>query len=101
MFEKPIESGVAGFSAIVQFVNIRWFAAMAICIIIRCVKQKQKAYFADCVKIVGSAQLALLGLRHVYEKGDVGVPLLVVSLLVWASLVLLGIGLLRNDDGGQ
>jgi hypothetical protein len=65
------------------------------------VKQKQKAYFADCVKIVGSAQLALLGLRHVYEKGDVGVPLLVVCLLVWASLVLLGIGLLRNDDGGQ
>ncbi len=62
---------------------------------------KQKEYFADCVKIVGSAQLALLGLRHVYEKGDVGVPLLVVCLLVWAGLVLLGIKLLRDDDGGQ
>ncbi len=61
---------------------------------------KQKEYFADCVKIVGSAQLALLGLRHVYKKGDVGVPLLVVSLLVWAGLVLLGIEMLRNDDGG-
>ncbi len=63
--------------------------------------QKQKEYFADCVKIVGSAQLAFLGLRHVNEKGDVGVPLLVVCLLVWAGLVLLGIKLLRHDDGGQ
>jgi len=63
------------------------------------VNLKQKEYFADCVKIVGSAQLALLGLRHVYEKGDVGVPLLVVCLLVWAGLFLLSIKLLQHASG--
>jgi len=68
--------GLRIFSAIVQIINIRWFAAVANSLIILRVNLKQKEYFADCVKIVGSAQLALLGLRHVYEKGDVGVPLL-------------------------
>ncbi len=63
--------------------------------------QKQKEYFADCLKIVGSAQLVLLGLRHVYEKGEVGVPLLVGSLLIWVILVLLGIEMLHSDEGGE
>lgn len=49
---------------------------------------------------MGSAQLVLLGLKDFYEKGDVGVPLLLVSLLIWALLVLLGIEILHKDEGG-
>lgn len=60
---------------------------------------RQKAYVADCLKIAGSAQLAVLGIKHVYDQGSIGLPLLVASLLIWAILVLLGLELLRDDEG--
>ena len=59
---------------------------------------RQKAYVAECLKIAGSAQLAVLGLKHVYDQGSVGLLLLVTSLLIWAILVLLGLELLRDDE---
>ena len=61
------------------------------------VNQEQKAYFADCLKIVGSTQLAVLGIKHVYDQGSVGLPLFIVSALIWVYLIVVGLKMFEDD----
>lgn len=60
--------------------------------------KQQRIYLADTLKIAGTGQLGLIGIKHMYEHGRIGIPIFLLSLLILICSMLLGLKMLYEEE---